>query len=213
MRAHEIVNEGRDAPLYHGYPVSKAHYGIQALKDNKMSVTSTQRFWPDGKPRKDNEEDYKDSFWAKGISFTRDLNFAASWGSLVFEVDQSKLSQKYKFAPINWFYSVPKSTSRKREKEEFMVVKSSKDKYMRQDPDTGEQYFDVKRFTSVEGFVPNLDTFLLGIYLVSDSLEIFSKEEMEFLVNHPKFRGVLDHGKVSDKYNKSLMSFKTASGD
>ena len=94
MRFREIINEGRDASLFHGY--SKPSFAILALNNNEMAATSSQRFWADGKRRKDNDPEYFKSFWMKGVSATRDIFYAMNWGDIVFELDQSVIARKYK---------------------------------------------------------------------------------------------------------------------
>ena len=95
MRYHEIIQEGRDAPLYHGY--NNPVHASRAFASGKMAATSTQRFWADGRPRLEKiDPDYEDSYWMKGISFTRDIRFAMSWGGVVIAIDQAKLAQRIK---------------------------------------------------------------------------------------------------------------------
>jgi len=118
---HQQLIEGRDAPLWHGV----AHYhSINQLNQNFIEGTTTQRFWPDGRRLKDNHPDYRDSFWLKGVSLTRDIKYAQGWGDIVYEIDQRALSQRYKIMPFNWGYSGHgiRNQHHKREREEFVIL-------------------------------------------------------------------------------------------
>jgi hypothetical protein len=216
MRAYEFLTEGRDAPLYHG--INKIEHAITALKNNRLAATTTQRFWPDGKRRvqqSPNDQEYENSYWMKGLSLTRDKDMAFGWGNVVFILDQTKLAQRYKFVPLNWMYSIKNSISRKKEREEFLVVKSTPDTYHDQvdedDPDF--KPFNVNRFTSVEGYVENLNKYLLGIY-VSDNFDnnYFSieltEEERNLIFKHPKFLGIYDSNHHSGRLSKSQVKIK-----
>ena len=48
------------APLYHGLKYKYAH---KAISTNKLNCHTTQRFWDDGRRRRDDESDYYDSKW------------------------------------------------------------------------------------------------------------------------------------------------------
>jgi hypothetical protein len=121
MRAQQLITEGRDAPLYHG--VMHTH-AISHLTNNRIEGRTTQRFWPDGRRLKDNHKEYKDSFWLKGVSLTRTKSYAQHWRDIVFELDQTKLSKKYKMIPFNWGYANSRTRGQnyKRETEEFLVL-------------------------------------------------------------------------------------------
>ena len=138
-----------------------------------MAATSTQRFWADGRQRLEKiDPDYENSFWMKGISFTRDIRYAMSWGRLVISIDQAKLAQRIKMLPYNWGYHMsgwaPQDTN-KREREEFAIVKRTPDDYkFPSDHDERPGEFDFQRFRSedgqIEGYIP-LEPILTGIWL------------------------------------------------
>lgn len=187
MRFREIITEGRDAPLYLGFKDS--HWAVQALSQNRLAAKSTQRFWDDGKRRKDNDPEYENSYWMKGISLTRDLRFAMSWGDVTFRLNQNWLSKRYKIIPFNWGYSIPgEIKNHKREREEFLVVKSTKDRYLNSEEEGGGR--DVHRFVGVEGYVGPLSQFLDGIYV---HISIASSPNSKSLRDHPKFLGYFDY--------------------
>ncbi len=163
------------APLYHALEYK---YAEQAIRDNRLSATSTQRFWPDGRRRKENWVDYQDSFWMKGVSLTRDLRYALRWKDITFVLDSRKLREKVKIIPFAWNYHFDDGEDslhsrlsgglppdHKREREEYAIVKRTPDTYKQPDG-----RFDTERFRSVEGQIDGLDSFLLGI--VADKVMI-----------------------------------------
>jgi len=127
----------------------------------------------------------------KGLSMTRDLEFALNWCEIIFVMDQDQLTHNYKIIPFNWMYSIPGSVSRKKEREEFLVVKSTPDTYMDQDEYDDEPRFDVKRFTSIEAYVNNLSRYLTGIYISDNAMKYtdINDPDIKFIMDHPKFLG------------------------
>lgn len=188
MRFHEIITEGRDAILWHGYSgLQKVRHAEQALAKNEMAATSTQRWWPDGRRRKENDPDYRDSYWMKGVSLSRDPKYAMGWGNVVFALDQRKIAQRYKIIPFNWGYSIPSGNHHKREREEFVAVKRDADTYNRPEEDGGG--FDTPRFMADEGYaLKPLSAYLLGIY-VSVYLATEMPDTVTTFIAHPLFRG------------------------
>jgi hypothetical protein len=83
----EYLEEGRDAPLYHG---TNHHAALQIVKSNT----------------------FLSNIGHKTISFTRKFNFAKNWAgvtsTVVFELDQRKLAQRYKIEPYNYFNDIEK---------------------------------------------------------------------------------------------------------
>lgn len=192
MRYHELV-EGRDAPLYRGF--SELKYFAQAMRENRLVGSSSQRYWDDGRRRKDDEPDYRDSNWMKGLSFTRDKHFAMRWGGAVIAVDQSKIAQRNKIVPFNWGYSIAnipgdKPQHHKREREEFVITHKG-----------GTYEDDTLGFLAPQGEIQNLSSFLLGIWLdidvaTQDYLQELLKEggyPVEKVIRHPAFQGYYDY--------------------
>lgn len=54
----------------------------------------------------------------RGVSLTRDLNFAKSWDDCIFVLDKEALISKFKLLPYNAFKSAKKYRS---ESEEFLI--------------------------------------------------------------------------------------------
>lgn len=216
MRVSELINEGRDAPLYHG--VSYDH-AIDQLKNNRIEGRTTQRFWPDGRRLKDTHPEYEDSFWLKGVSLTRDVNYAKHWADIIYVIDQRKLSQRYKIIPFNWGYaSRARQVDPKREREEFVVLgkiyKSLKqyiEDYNDEIDELRDQHDQLRAggdLTAADQIkkkihampdameawqgpigsnIEPLDQYLLGIY--ADEIHKKSKIDIEPITSHPKFKG------------------------
>jgi hypothetical protein len=172
VRYNEIITEGRDALLYHGYG-NTVHLST-ALSSGKMAATSTQRFWADGRRRTEQEPDYRDSYWMKGVSFTRNMRYAMAWGWAVIAVNQAKLVQRTKVIPFSWNYHMAgdgHGHNFRQEHEEFAIVKATKDNYKFPPGHEREGEDDMKRFLSkdgqIEGYLP-LTPILEGIWLHAD---------------------------------------------
>jgi len=196
MKYLELI-ESAYAPLYHG--IDKLDYAELALKNNEIAATSTQRFWADGRRRKETDPDYRSSFWMKGVSMTRDINYAMNWGNVVFILDQNILRQKYKIIPFNWGFSGKYQSHAKREREEFVVKKSTWDDYMHlPTEDEPETTLDLNRFMGPEGSIKPLNVFLKGILVDEEFSENGKYPEMfnPIFSSHPKFIGYYDRYKL-----------------
>jgi hypothetical protein len=99
MNFKQYLEEGRDAPLYHGTSVDLAQ---NILKHNTLSAITHHRHI------KNNKRDKS----IKVISLSRNISFVLKWMKrrfdsydpfVIFELDQRRLSQKYKIIPYNHF--------------------------------------------------------------------------------------------------------------
>lgn len=196
----ESINEASpvSTPLYHAISADRAS---NALISNSLGGYTTQRFWPDGKRRRENDPGYENSWWYKGISTTRDLRYAAKWNYVVFEFDKNKLNQKYKIIPYAWNYHMSDSPSpfpndhfrHKIEKEEFVItgkmppfmtpLSNEFDELPEPEQDKHIELFNT--FTDKPiGKIEPLDKFLTGIY-VTKELDGYHFR------NSPLFKGIL----------------------
>jgi hypothetical protein len=154
MRYRELLSEGRDAHLFHGY--GEPIHASMALTSGKMAATSTQRFWADGRRRTEDEPEYQESYWMKGVSFTRNIEYAMAWGWVVFEINQAKLVQRTKVIPYSWSFHMKDSSDFRKEQEEFAIVKATPDDYKFPSGHELEGEFDSNRFRSKsdpEGYI------------------------------------------------------------
>jgi len=90
----QYLEEGRDAPLYHGTTYLNAQSIIQ---DNKINASTTQKL-----TTKKKDMIYTKN--VKGTSFSRSLQFVQFFKPFViFEIDQRKLDYSHKIIPFNYF--------------------------------------------------------------------------------------------------------------
>jgi hypothetical protein len=91
MRFSEIINEGRDAPLYHG---TSRQIALAIIMQGKVRARTEQKLhktWDDP---------------TLGVSLTRDLRVALEkFGPVVFQFDQTRLVQRMKVIPWDYWGS------------------------------------------------------------------------------------------------------------
>jgi hypothetical protein len=80
------INEGRDAPLFHGTGFPNAVH----ILDDKEIEARTLQFAPN-----------RDGL--KGVSLSRSMDVSKRWGPVVFEFDQAKLAHRYRMNPIDYW--------------------------------------------------------------------------------------------------------------
>lgn len=184
-----IYEKYSHANLYHAI---KIKYALNALEKNALDAYSIQRYWSGGKRKKDNEPDYDDSYFYRGISLTRDKQYAIKWENIIFEFDQQKLKQKYKIIPYNWGYSISNTNRQnyKKEKEEFLIVSKTEKSY----PDDIDF---LKMLEKPGGTIKPLDKYLIGIYINERTYNVYTKndtkiyEPFEKIKKHPLYKGLL----------------------
>jgi hypothetical protein len=110
MQLSEILTESRQAPLFHATSLEAA---LAILAGNKIAGTTGQRLDARrGKRYKMRNDDWHGAVYgykmkggrdAKGVSLTRDYNFANSWqrSDVIFVLDQAKLAQTTEIVPID----------------------------------------------------------------------------------------------------------------
>lgn len=115
----QFINESRSAPLYHGTSMGLLYKmlddGIQAkTQHNDFAVgrAPIKTTIYNGKRSAYPARDYKDTKKIPGVSLTRNFNFARKWAkanlgkisyTVVIELDQNALSQRYKIVPTNFY--------------------------------------------------------------------------------------------------------------
>ena len=174
-----ITEEVSRADLYHAL---EAKYAINALELNRLDCYGFQRTWPGGKRLKDDMPGYDDSWWMRGISLTRDVEYAKKWQSVVFIFDQDKLKQKYKIVPYNWGYSIGRGYEQgmnmKREREEFLITKVIKHSLK------GRKFLNEREKSG--GSIEPLDIYLKG-FLINP--KYMKDDHYNYLTQHELFAG------------------------
>lgn len=198
--------------VFHGI---KFEYAGGILEENKIKGYTTQRYWADGKRRKDHEKDYEDSLWMKGISTTRSLEFASHWAPVVLVLDLSVISQAKEVVPYAWNFHMKDSNNFKKETEEFVVLSrtgrrfkmNENEEFMKeyqegikdQDPEVRAYYekailkLDMESFEAPAGEL-DISKCLMGIFLVGYIVDIYGLDHpvIQQVLNHPKFIGILE---------------------
>lgn len=112
----------------------KNEYARQILEEQKIYGRTTQRYWADGRRRKESEPDYNASYWMKGISTTRCLEFAQNWGGVVLALDLDKIKKTKPVEPYSWNFQLAKSSGNfKKEREEFVILYKGNKRYTNQE--------------------------------------------------------------------------------
>jgi hypothetical protein len=203
--------------VFHALTVERA---VNILKNNKIQGFTHQRIWPDGIRRKNNDPEYNNSYTIKGISTTRDFNFAYIWGDVILILNLDDIKRSKKVIPYSWNYSDRYCSNYKKEKEEFIQLaiikhsfqvkhnkdwieefkhlKKSKKEHEKEDYDylynfylqEGEKY-DVAELKKPYGEL-DLNKCLSGFFVRKTSQEHnHLKEGVSFLSNHPLFKGFI----------------------
>lgn len=176
LELFENYNSSRSY-LYHAITEK---YAKIALASDALACHGFQRTWPGGKRLKDDHPDYNDSWWMRGISLTRDINYAKGWNPVIFVFDQEQLTTKWKIVPYNWGYSIggtyKQEGRQKREREEFLITKVIK------------KALPYKEFMAERdkpaGFIKPLSKYLVGFYIKDKYFD-----DIDFFMSHPLYMG------------------------
>ena len=184
---------GQPNMLYHALDFNKLE---KFLKDDIIPGYSYQRYWKDGLMRKDNDPDYNNSNWYKGISTTRDMNFAKEWSHTFIVLDQDKIKQDYKVVPYQWNYSIGADyvKDHKKEREEFIITGYEEDENMLHIP---------------KGSIKPLSKYIIGFYL-SDYTIAVEKEYTQKLIG--EFED-LYLGLYRDREREEIKNYMNKQGD
>ena len=158
MRYFEIIesrlDEGRDAPLYHGAGLASA---ISILKENEIWASTQQHKTAMAALGVNHMADKTDTEF--GVSLSRDIRISRNFGEVVFELDQRKLAQRYKIIPFDyWTASNPKGQS----------VRAK-------GPNAPGDRYEAEEF--LIGSITPLNRYLIAIHLTQ---KVFDKYERDF---------------------------------
>ena len=170
------LTEGRGGYLYHATRLEKA---ARIIRDNTVEAFTTQTI--DAKRGKRIKRatgatglpiygyELKGGSQVKGVSLTRNYDFAMSWSDIIFVFDQAKLNHNHKLIPTDhvhgagWDYYSPGA------------VNMQKDWY--------EQYEEF-----VVGPIKNVSRSLVSVNVTLstlDHVDLFQNEEMKAVYRHP----------------------------
>lgn len=169
-------------PLYHGV---KLQYIKSILQRSSLEVRTTHRYWKDGRRYFDyREENYNNCEWIKGISMTRDFDYAAKWGDVVLVLNWNELKQNLSFLPVAWFRSHPK-----KEREEFLYFENQKDAYKTSESE-GLSREQMEKLQASVGEIPLTEKNFYGFFVRASNY--YSDPEWEELTKHPQFLGMYE---------------------
>lgn len=198
--------------VFHGI---KFEYAGGILEEQKIKGYTTQRYWEDGKRRQEDDADYESSFWMKGISTTRSLEFASNWAPVVLVLDLSLIKHGKEVVPYAWNFHMKGSSNFKKETEEFVVLSrtgkrfkmNENSDFMKEyeegikssDPEVREYYekaikkHDVHAFDAPAGEL-DISKCVMGVFLVGYIVDIYGIDHpvIQQVLNHPKFIGILE---------------------
>ncbi len=180
-KLREILKEGNSL-IFHAI---KCENVISALKENKLGGYSTQRIWDDGKRLKDDMPGYEESNFLRGISATRDIEYANKWNDIIFVFDYDKIKTKYKTIPYNWGYSIGgryrQNHRSKREREEFIITGINK-------KDNNFNFIEMR--STPNGYIEPLDKYLIGFYISNHLGRFIDEKHKLYIMSHKKYLGV-----------------------
>lgn len=102
----QFITEARSAPLYHG---TTTMFARTILNDNELDGRTLQHqpeMFKQKHKKKYNSPLSNHPGEVVGVSLSRNFKVSKRFGSVVFELDQNKLTQRYKITPINYFQTL-----------------------------------------------------------------------------------------------------------
>lgn len=182
--------------LYHGL---KSKYALLALENNKLNGYSLQRIWKNWKRYQDNHPEYNESDYLRGISTTRDIEYANKFGGgIIFIFDKDKLRTKFKIIPYNWGYNIGNGyiNNIKKEKEEFVITGFDKNYLI--NSITGEKYDDedtvfnkyIDMIESPKGAIDPLNKYLIGFFISEMYIDTIDIETLTKLKSNKLYLGI-----------------------
>jgi hypothetical protein len=144
----QFLEEGRDAPLYHGTDATLKILETNTLKGTRSHSYQSLMIDKDGE--------------AKGVSLTRNIKVASQfqkWADhsnyAIFELDQKKLAQNHKIIPVNFWGALKGEPARSKS-----IPKD----------EVGSEYEEF-----VMGDIKNLDKYIIRIFIFSKKSKLYGK--------------------------------------
>lgn len=116
----DFLTESRSAPLYHA---TRFRYlkDIEERGIEPKTLHESSKIGNISDKHKVIKRRHGDAI--QGVSLTRDFKFAKRWSDeLILELDQRRLSQRYKIAPFQFFQHMGSARVRNNEAEEFVLT-------------------------------------------------------------------------------------------
>lgn len=173
MRYFELT-EGRDAPLYHATSIEN---GLQILKTGTLKAHEL----PD--------DDMWDGRDHKVLSFSRSLSFATDFGrsrfknkTIIFELDQRKLSQTHKLLPWNYYSNAELSNSARVSRNGHGV------------------FNEFEEFTNKD--VQNINRYLTAIHVINDEVPVELQNNSLVVFHQTESKPKPDNSNIAKEFAK-----------
>lgn len=118
---HFQISKNQDY-LYHA---TKVNIALEILNRGSILGYTSHRYWNKGVRYQTDDPEYQKSFWMKGISMTRNVDYALSWNAVTFVFDKNVIEYRHKIQCYDWFHHREDSPKVKVESEEFIVLKKT----------------------------------------------------------------------------------------
>lgn len=211
--------------LYHG---TNLDVMVEILKRGSILGYTTHRYWEKGARYQESDPQYKESFWMKGISMTRDVNYALKWRPFVFVFNKDAILKNYKIQLYNWFHHGARVPEIKKESEEFVVLHKTDKTFLNKDDsqfmkefnenleyynqmEDGPEKEDYKKFMDqLERDKTNLVLSQIrepeGEFFLTDDIFVgilMESDAINFFSNNPNLEFLLNHPKFLGYINTS----------
>ena len=167
------------------YTGTSFEYGMVQLQNNEIKPTVVHRYWTDSILRTHDEPGYESKcYWLQGLSTSRSLKVASSFGGLVWEINRDIIKTKYKIKCKDWGSTIPNREikNRGKEQEEFIVYRRMKHK-------RGKSWIKEKEHVnSIQNWLKYVNGFYISLRH-NLGIESLSDAEFTYLTEHPLFLG------------------------
>ena len=210
--------------LWHS--IKQEHIDI-IFSQNHLDAKTTQRYWENGVVYRDNAGDlYKNSYFMKGWSTSRDRMYAIMWNSVTLLLDSDAIRRDFKIKQISWNYrSQFCKKNFDKEREEFIVsnfMKQTFDEikeeyfkitdqiYDEQGQDCLDKWQDENGIGVIEYWKRkgtrqiDFNKYLLGVFVCKESYDIYNGRGFDMAINHPLFKGFVSSDEARKLHSKSM---------
>jgi hypothetical protein len=145
------VDASRTELLFHAV---KTEHVKGILDRGSILGYTSHRFWDDGKRVKHDHPEYENAYWMKGISMTRDINFALGFGHIVLVFDRKAIKNNHSIEPYSWNHHFSDGgVNSKKEREDFVVLSKKKKRFQNCDsPEWVDEYNGIMELTPNEDY-------------------------------------------------------------
>ena len=126
----KIFRQDSSNLLYHGVDF---RIFLDIINRGSILGHTSHRYWPEGKRYQKSHPKYQESYWMRGLSTSRNVNYSLSWRLFVFVFRKEVIQQQFKIQNYNWFHHGENVPQIKNEYEEFIVFNKTGKTYLMKD--------------------------------------------------------------------------------